>query len=76
MNVFSNHIDFIFFMIIHSRKLNEVLTVMLYDDSSDSSTDEDYDFLLLSTLFPEPNPRIPRLNLADLTESQCDDMFR
>ena len=54
---------------------------MLYDDSSsdgssDSSDEDDLDFLLFCALFPEPSPSAPRLNLADLTDFQCETMFR
>ena len=55
---------------------------MLYDDSSldDSSDlskgDDGLDFLLVCALFPELSPSDPRLNLADLTDCQCETMFR
>ena len=69
-----------FIFIFNRRDVEDLLTVMLYDDDnsqSESSSDEDdLDFLLLSTLFPESKQVMQRLNLADLTESQCETMFR
>ena len=68
-----------FIFIFNRRDVDDLLTVMLCDDNSqsESSSDEDdLDFLLLSTLFPEPKQVMRRLNLADLTESQCETMFR
>ena len=66
--------------LLYRREVDSLLTVMLYDDSSsdDSSSDssEDLDFLLVCALFPEPSPSAPRLNLDDLTDYQCETMFR
>jgi len=46
-------------------------------DSSDSSSDEDeLDFLLVETMFTYSNFKVPRLNLNDLTDDQCETMFR
>lgn len=55
---------------------------MLYDDSrsdsgSDSDSDDDLDLLLLETMFPLLTKLgVPRLNLEDLSEMQCEQMFR
>ncbi|XP_015770202.1 PREDICTED: uncharacterized protein LOC107348667 [Acropora digitifera] len=68
-----------FIFIFNRRDVDDLLTVMLCDDNSqsESSSDEDdLDFLLLSTLFPEPKQVMRCLNLVDLTESQCETMFR
>ena len=67
-----------FIFIFNRRDVDDLLTVMLCDDNSQSessSNEEDLDFLLLSTLFPEPKQVMRLLNLADLTESQCETMF-
>lgn len=67
--------------LLYRREFDSLLTVMPYDDScsddsSDSSDEDDLDFLLVCSLFPEPSPSAPRLNLADLTDCQCETMFR
>ena len=67
--------------ILYTGEVDSLLMVMLYDDSSsddssDSSDEDDLDFSLVYALFPEPSPSAPRLNLADLTDSQCETMFR
>ena len=55
---------------------------MQYDDSSESdqsssSDEEDLDFLLLDAVFPtKVSLDTPRLNLEDLSDEQCDRMFR
>ena len=55
---------------------------MQLDDSSseDSSlSDEDIDLLFLEAneaTFPEPRLLGPRLNLEDLSENDCEQMFR
>ena len=62
---------------MYRREVGSLLTVMPYndsssDDSSDSSDENDLDFLLVCALFPEPSPSALRLNLADLTDCQCE----
>jgi len=52
---------------------------MLYDDSSsnsDSSDDDDLDVLFRETAFGEKRSLGEKLNLADITEVQCEEMFR
>ena len=49
---------------------------MLFDSSESSSDEDDLDVLFVDTLFPEPRPKAPRLNLADLSNHQCETMFR
>lgn len=52
---------------------------MQLDDSSSedsSSSDEDIDLLFLEAAFPEPRLLGPRLNLEDLSENDCEQMFR
>ena len=54
---------------------------MLLDDSSSegsSSSDEDLDFLylFLEAAFPEPRLLGSRLNIEDLSEIDCEQMFR
>jgi len=51
---------------------------MLYDDesSSDSSDEEDLDVLFVVTAFGERRILNKKLNIADLSEVQCEEMFR
>ncbi|XP_074626234.1 uncharacterized protein LOC141884347 [Acropora palmata] len=60
------------------RDLRDILTVMLYDDesSSDSSDEEDLDVLFVVTAFGERRILNKKLNIADLSEVQCEEMFR
>ena len=56
---------------------NEILEVMVYEDSSDDSDDDDLDLLLVDTMFPSTvKLDFPRLNLIDLSDAQCEAMFR
>ena len=60
---------------------NEILEVMVYedgsDDSSSSSDGDDLDLLLVDTMFPSTvTLDFPRLNLIDLSDAQCEAMFR
>ena len=49
---------------------------MLYDDS-DSSEEDDLDMIFLDYVFPKTTRSdAPRINLEDLTESQCQEVFR
>ena len=60
------------------RDLRDISTVMLYDDesSSDSSDEEDLDVLFFETAFGERRILNKKLNIADLSEVQCEEMFR
>ena len=60
------------------RDLRDILTVLLYDDesSSDSSDEEDLDVLFVVTAFGERRILNKKLNIADLSEVQCEEMFR
>ena len=52
---------------------------MQLDDSSSegsSSSDEDIDLLFLEAAFPEPRLLGPCLKLEDLSENDCEQMFR
>ena len=51
---------------------------MLYDDesSSDLSDEEDLDVLYVVTAFGERRILNKKLNIADLSEVQCEEMFR
>lgn len=52
---------------------------MQLDDSSSegsSSSDEDLDLLFLGAAFPKPRLLGPRLNIEDLSEIDCEQMFR
>jgi len=52
---------------------------MQLDDSStegSSSSNEDLDLLFLGAAFPEPQLLGPRLNIKDLSEIDCEQMFR
>ena len=51
--------------------------MMLYDESSsDSSDEEDLDVLFVVTAFGERRILNKKLNIADLSEVQCEEMFR
>ena len=58
----------------------DILTVALPFDSSssdDSSDEDDLDLLLVDAMFPETSkPDYTRLKLDDLSEIQCETMFR
>ncbi|CAH3188639.1 unnamed protein product, partial [Porites evermanni] len=60
------------------RDFRDLLTVLLYDDdsSSDSSDEEDLDLLFLDAAFGETRTLDKRPNIADLSEIQCEEMFR
>jgi hypothetical protein len=55
---------------------------MVYEDSSDQSSDDesqddDFDILVLDSIFPpKTDTKIPRLNLEDVSEERCERMFR
>ena len=53
---------------------------MLYDDSSEnssSSDEDDLDNLLVDLMFPPTFcPNYSRLNLEDISDVQCESMFR
>ncbi|XP_044164299.1 uncharacterized protein LOC114968381 isoform X3 [Acropora millepora] len=71
----SNHPDDRF----QSRQdYKDLLDVMQLDDGSSegsSSSDEDIDFLFLEAAFPEPRLLGPRLNIEDISEIDCEQMF-
>ena len=57
------------------KNFSDVVELLLYDsdisDSADSSDDDDlFDVILYDMAF------IPRLNLQDISEDDCEDMFR
>jgi len=55
------------------------MAVLLYDDSSSSSDSSDEDMLdeiFVDALFPDHKHDYPRVNIEDLSESQCEAMFR
>ena len=58
----------------------DILTVALAFDSSssdDSNDEDDLDLLLVDAMFPETSkPDYIRLKLDDLSEIQCETMFR
>ncbi|XP_078364346.1 uncharacterized protein LOC144648756 [Oculina patagonica] len=62
------------------RNLNDIMSVMFYDDSDDSSSsdEDDLDLLLFGFLFPlkTGGDNVPKLNLEDVSEDQCERMFR
>ena len=66
--------------IVPTRKnLDDIVDVMLWQDSSDdsSSSEDDLDELLLEFMFPERNDaNYPRINLQDIPDVQCEVMFR
>ena len=62
------------------QDFNDIMTVMLCDDNSstsNSSSDDDLDLLLLENMFPPSiKLNVPRLNIEDLSDIQCEEMFR
>ena len=75
-------------MNVYFRKdLVDIVNFVLYDDDSSSdgsdnewsSSDDDKDVLLVDKLFPE-NPSlhvlIPKRNLKDISDEQCEMLFR
>lgn len=64
-------------MIIIDLFRREIEEVIVCGDSSDSSIDEDdIDLLFLNAMFPSMEHSFSKLILDDLSESQCEDMFR
>ena len=57
------------------RDFRDLLTVLLYDDDS-SSDSSDEDLLFLDAAFGETRTLDKRPNIADLSEIQCEEMFR
>lgn len=66
--------------IVSTRKnFDDIVDVMLWQDSSDdsSSSEDDLDELLLEFMFPQQNNvNYPRINLQDIPDVQCEAMFR
>ena len=63
---------------MHRRDFKDVLEAMAYlNSSSESSSDEDdLDFLLVDLAFAPKRVVVPRLNIVDLSDLQCDQLFR
>ena len=61
------------------RDFNDLLAVISHQDSCDSSEDssdeDDLDMLLFST-FPDNKSNFTRKNFEDLTNFECEEMFR
>lgn len=66
--------------IVSTRKnFDDIVDVMLWQDSSDdsSSSEDDLDELLLEFMFPQQNDvNYPCINLQDIPDVQCEAMFR
>ena len=62
------------------RDFNDLFTVISHQDSSDSSEDssdeDDLDTLLLFSMFPDNKSDFTRKNFEDLTNFECEEMFR
>lgn len=60
--------------IVSTRKnFDDIVDVMLWEDSSDDDVDE----LLLGFMFSQQNDaNYPRINLQDIPDVQCEAMFR
>ena len=62
------------------RDFNDLLTVISHQDSSDSSEDssdeDDLDTLLFFSMFPDNKSDFTRKNFEDLTNFECEEMFR
>ena len=55
------------------------MAVLLYDYSSSSSDSSDEDMLdeiFVDAMFPDHKHDYPRVNIKDLSKSQCEAMFR
>ena len=67
-------------MYIYRRNLSELLDVILYDDSStddsSSSDEDDLDILLVELAFVPKVNLGRRMNLENITDSECEQMFR
>ena len=66
-------------MVSTRRNFDDIVDVMLWQDSSDdsSSSEDDLDELLLEFMFPQQNDgNYPRINLQDISDVQCEAMFR
>ena len=57
-----------------------MMTVLSYEDdsssSSDSSDEDDLDLLLFHSMFPDGKQDFSKMNIEDLSEFQCEEMFR
>ena len=62
------------------RDFNDLLTVISHQDSSDfsedSSDEDDLDTLLLFSMFTDNKSDFARKNYEDLTNFECEEMFR
>ena len=61
------------------KNFDDIVDVMLWQDSSDdsSSSEDDLDELLLEFMFPQQNDaNYRRINLQDIPDVQCEAMFR
>ena len=63
---------------MHRRDFKDVLEAMAYlNSSSESSSDEDdLDLFLVDLAFAPKRVVVLRLNIVDLSELQCDQLFR
>ena len=63
-----------------TRDFTDLLTTISHQDSSDSSEDssdeDDLDTLLLFSMFPDNESDFTRKNFEDLTNFECEKMFR
>ena len=62
------------------RNLNDIVQVMLYDESDSSSgsdSEDDLEVLMLEYIFPLTSKNYhPCVNLQDISDTQCEVMFR
>ena len=63
---------------MHRHYFKDVLEAMAYlNSSSESSSDEnDLDLLLVDLSFAPKRVVVPRLNIVDLSNLQCGQLFR
>ena len=63
-----------------TRDFTDLLTTISHQDSSDSSEDssdeDDLDTLLLFSMFLDNKSDFTRKNFEDLTNLECEEMFR
>ena len=58
---------------------DDAMVILLYDDCSSSSDSSDKDMLdeiFVGAMFPDHKNDYQRVNIKDLSESQCEAMFR
>jgi len=66
-------------LFIYRRNFNDIVELLTYDyldSSSSDSSDDDLCELLLETAFAPKQKLGPHLNLQDISDDNCENMFR